>query len=110
MCEDFGKIDFTSSLYEQLGYEIEFEIDPAWEDFGKLKIVNPKIEAYNDGFLAGSNGKYCELAPSKVVPSKFKDNLVEVWERAYEEGHKWSLQYKKSLLEDEEPLEEEEEE
>jgi hypothetical protein len=33
--EDFGKIDFTTSLYQQMGYDTEFEIDPAWEDFGK---------------------------------------------------------------------------
>ena len=36
MWEDFGKIDFSISLYQQMGYEIEFEIDPAWENFGKL--------------------------------------------------------------------------
>lgn len=58
------------------------------------KQYMPQISAYKSGFLAGWD------AERQQAPSEFKDNLVEVWARAYDDGREAKERYEEDTEED----------
>jgi hypothetical protein len=89
--EDFGKIDFTTSLYQQMGYDTKFEIDPAWEDFGKLPEPEEEWKARNEEWKAQDE-------EWKVQDEEWQARIDEIKKNT--RGAGWEVPLKDRMLRD----------
>ena len=94
-----GITDFSATLKRITGQGKNREQalkDQLHTHFGSRvsKKYMPQISAYKSGFLAGWD------AERQQAPSEFKDNLVEVWARAYDDGREAKQRYEEDTESD----------